>query len=115
MSKCPGYPKYNDCSECELTHENCHPLQIALAMEKRKTRGSFAALERKELEILKKRRNTTKTMGDDIYYMICAWIDHKSDVTLNDISSALESYKREYNRMRVSEERCKQYQEKQKK
>lgn len=23
--KCPGHPAYDNCSECELTSESCHP------------------------------------------------------------------------------------------
>lgn len=27
MPRCPGYPAYDNCNECELTNESCHPSQ----------------------------------------------------------------------------------------
>lgn len=100
-----------NCSECDRISLSCHPFQVAKSKLERKKRGAQSALERKELEILKSRRHTVKKMGDDIYYMICQWLLDDPKTTLLKVTTMLKVYKVEWNRLQVSVERCKQYQE----
>jgi hypothetical protein len=103
-----------NCTECDRISLSCHPFQVAKNKLERRQRGAQSALERKELEILKSRRHIVKRKGDDLYYMICQWLIDDPNIELLDITSALEQYKKEWNRLQVSVERCEQYQEAQK-
>ena len=79
---CPYREGDDVCNECDRIALPCHPFQIQLEREKKSKRGAYSALERKELQILKQRKITTKTMGDDIYYMICQWLIDDPKITL---------------------------------
>lgn len=114
MNECPyGYMIFDDCTECELITEPCHPVVIAIEKEKKRKRGAHSALERKELDILKLRTRDVKAFGDDVYDIFCKWVLDDPDITTEVLMGHLEKYKTLYNRMLVSQERVSVHQKKQ--
>lgn len=111
--KCVGYPTYDDCTECELINESCHPFTISLEKEKKRKRGAHSALERKELDILKIRTRAVKALEDDVYDLFCKWVQDDPDIPTSKLMGHLENYKVKYNRMMVSQERVGVHQKKQ--